>query len=128
MSESRFNKARRACNFIMKRLQQRCFLVKFTSFINSYFEEHLQTTVSIKTTVATCEYPIYQNITSNHAKSRRKVRANFGTNEECKKINPEFCDQIDQPRRLKFEGLSLFTSFLKKKKKKKRKLEKLKVK
>ena len=35
-----------ACNIITKRLQQRCFPVKFAKFKNSFFEEHLQITAA----------------------------------------------------------------------------------
>ena len=35
-----------AGNFIKKRLQQRCFPVKFEIFKNTYFEEHMRTAAS----------------------------------------------------------------------------------
>ena len=48
MLESRFNEVAglKICNFIKKRLQHKCFPVKFQIFKNTYFEEHLQTTAS----------------------------------------------------------------------------------
>ena len=45
--ESRFNEVAglKACNFIKKRFQHRCFPVKFAKiFKNIYLEEHLRTT------------------------------------------------------------------------------------
>ena len=37
----------RACNFIKKRLQHKCFPVKLEKFLRTRFEEHLRTTAYI---------------------------------------------------------------------------------
>ena len=41
-------KGLQVCNFITKRLQHRCFLVKFSKFLKTtYFEKHLRTTATV---------------------------------------------------------------------------------
>ena len=41
---------KKACNFIKKRLQHRCFPVNIVNFKNTYLEEHLQTAAFKKRT------------------------------------------------------------------------------
>ena len=49
MFESLFNKVAdlKACNFIQKRFQQKCFTVKFAKFLRVPNLEHLRTTASV---------------------------------------------------------------------------------
>ena len=51
MLESLFNEVAdlKACDFIKKRLQYRCYPVKFAKFLRTpYLEDNLQTTASVK--------------------------------------------------------------------------------